>query len=132
MEEDRLQGCLSRSVAFAFPSGASAVIGTDRLAGVAWRNRAPGNDSPAQTRFRLRNGFRSNPTIAIQCYKARNRPSPPMRRLPSDVTVVLDVFRKLGDAARRALFLAERRAKRDVETAARAASALKRMLERRG
>ena len=54
----------------------------------------------------------------------------PRRRLPPDVAGVLDVFRRLGDAARRALWLSERRAEHEVKEAARQADALRRRLHR--
>ena len=44
--------------------------------------------------------------------------------LPPDVARVLDTYRKLGDAARRGLHLAERRTRHEVEEAARHALAL--------
>lgn len=49
-------------------------------------------------------------------------------RLPADVAQVMDVFRQLGDAARRALWLSERRTEHEVKEAARQATALERRL----
>lgn len=46
------------------------------------------------------------------------------RRLPRDVAEVLDVFQRLGDAARRGLYVAERSTQNQVREAARRASAL--------
>ena len=50
--------------------------------------------------------------------------------IPPDVARVLDTFRKLGDAARRALWLSERQAEREVQQAARSAAALSRRMHR--
>lgn len=50
------------------------------------------------------------------------------RRIPADVARVLDVFRDLGDAARRGLHVAEQATRRQVESGARAAAALARRL----
>lgn len=53
------------------------------------------------------------------------------RRVPSDVARVLDVFQKLGHAARRALWLSERRTEHEVrEAAARAARLARRTSHR--
>jgi len=46
------------------------------------------------------------------------------RKVPPDVARVLEVFRKLGSAARRALWLKEKQTKKEVQDAARAAGAL--------
>ena len=61
----------------------------------------------------------------------RPRPVVPRPRrsrvgIPPDVQRVLDVHRELGEAARRALHVSEKVAKRDVENAARAADSLRR------
>lgn len=53
-----------------------------------------------------------------------SRPMP----IPRDIADVMDVFRKLGDAARRGLHVAERRAKHEVGEAAKRAEALRRRL----
>lgn len=50
--------------------------------------------------------------------------------IPPDVARVLDTFRKLGDAARRGLWLSERQAEREVREAAKRADALSRRLHR--
>lgn len=47
-------------------------------------------------------------------------------RIPPDVARVLEAHMQLGDAARRALWLSERRTENDVRKAARAAAALHR------
>ena len=52
--------------------------------------------------------------------------------VPPDVARVLDVFRKLGDATRRALWVAERRTEKEVRDAARKAAALAARLRQRG
>jgi FAD/FMN-containing dehydrogenase len=52
--------------------------------------------------------------------------------IPPDVARVLDTFRKLGDAARRALWLSERQAEREVREAAKRAEALSRSVRHRG
>lgn len=52
------------------------------------------------------------------------------RRVPPDVAAVLETFAQLGDAARRALWLAERRTESEVKEAARRASLLGRQLKR--
>jgi hypothetical protein len=48
--------------------------------------------------------------------------------IPPDVARVLDTFRKLGDAARRALWLSERQTEREVREAAKRAAALARAM----
>lgn len=48
--------------------------------------------------------------------------------VPPDVARVLEVFLQLGDAARRALHLAERRTRHEVQNAAKHAAALRRRL----
>lgn len=53
------------------------------------------------------------------------------RRIPSDVAGVVDTFRKLGDAARRGLFVSEKRTKKEVQTAAKAADALSKKARRK-
>lgn len=52
------------------------------------------------------------------------RPCARRMPLPPDVARVLDEYRKLGDAARRALHLAERRTRHEVMQAARHALAV--------
>jgi hypothetical protein len=53
-----------------------------------------------------------------------------MPRLPPDVARVLDTFSKLGDAARRALWLSERQTEHEVREAARKAARLARKIDR--
>lgn len=52
------------------------------------------------------------------------------RRVPPDVAAVLDTFAKLGEAARRALWLSERKTEHEVKEAAKRASLLDRRLQR--
>lgn len=47
-------------------------------------------------------------------------------RIPPDVARVLETHLQLGDAARRALWLSEKRTEKEVQAAARAAAALRR------
>lgn len=48
------------------------------------------------------------------------------RKIPADVARVVDVFRKLGHAARRGLWLSERKTEKEIKDAAKAADALRR------
>ena len=52
-------------------------------------------------------------------------------RVPPDVARVLELYRQLGDAARRGLHLAEKRAEAELREAVRRAEALRRRARRR-
>ncbi|HVM44930.1 MAG TPA: hypothetical protein VM582_03250 [Candidatus Thermoplasmatota archaeon] len=49
-------------------------------------------------------------------------------RIPPDLAPVLELYRDLGHAARKGLWLAEKHARAEVERAARAATQLRRKL----
>lgn len=52
-------------------------------------------------------------------------PMPPRVHIPPDLAPVLELYRDLGHAARKGLWLAEKQTRKEVETAARAAYALR-------